>query len=57
MELRGYWSPSAGEYCKQSGGTHLPSSPNGMGTGLLSRPESVRARPTAPSRRDLGNKL
>jgi hypothetical protein len=35
---------------KRAGGIRVPSSPNGMGTGLLSRPESVRARPTATTR-------
>jgi hypothetical protein len=32
---------------KSSGGDCLPPSPNGMGTGPLNRPESVRARPAA----------
>lgn len=32
---------------KRVGGDRSPSTPNGMGTGLLSRPELVRAQPTA----------
>ena len=35
---------------KRVGGIGAPSTPNGLGTGLLSRAESVRARPTAPRR-------
>ena len=34
---------------KRVGGHHVPSSPNWSGTGLLSRSESVRVRPTAAS--------
>jgi hypothetical protein len=41
---------------KSGGGSCLLPTPNGMGTGLLSRPESVRARPAAPIR-DQGCKL
>ena len=32
---------------KRAGGRCLPSTPNGWGTGLLNRSESVRARPAA----------
>ena len=34
---------------KRNGGIRVPSSPNWLGTGLLSRHVSVRVRPTAPT--------
>ena len=33
--------------CKRIGGSRMPPTPNRMGTGLLSRAESVRVRPAA----------
>ena len=36
---------------KRAGGEGSPSTPNGSGTGLLSRPELVRAQPTARNER------
>lgn len=42
---------------KRIGGTSMPSTPNGMGTGLLSRSELVRVRPTAPNHIGWGQKL
>ena len=42
---------------KRVGGTDMPSTPNGMGTGLLSRTELVRARPTALHEIGWGQKL
>jgi hypothetical protein len=63
MELSGYRGSSSGERVsersrenKSGGGSCLPPTPNGMGTGLLSRPESVRVRPAARNR-DQGGKL
>ena len=50
-------SPAAPTKRKSAGGNHLPSTPNGMGTGLLSRPELVRVRPTAPLDLGRGQKL
>lgn len=42
---------------KRIDGTSMPSTPNGMGTGLLSRTELVRVRPTATNRIGWGQKL
>src|SRR5262245_14090008 len=42
---------------KQVGGRRMPPTPNWMGTGLLSRAESVRARPAATTRDIAGHKL
>ena len=42
---------------KPDGRTCLPSTPNGLGTGLLSRPELVRVRPTATEDLGRGQKL
>ena len=42
---------------KRVGDTSLPSTPNGMGTGLLSRTELVRIRPTATNPIRGGQKL
>jgi hypothetical protein len=47
--------PNEGWRVKRVGGDRSPSTPNGMGTGLLSRPELVRAQPTA--RNERGQKL
>jgi len=42
---------------KRIDGTPMPSTPNGMGIGLLSRTELVRVRPTATIRIGWGQKL
>jgi hypothetical protein len=42
---------------KRVGKSPLPSTPNRLGTGLLSRPELVRVRPTAPRDIAEGQKL
>ena len=42
---------------RRVGDTSLPSTPNGMGTGLLSRTELVRIRPTATNPIRGGQKL
>ena len=42
---------------KRVGDTSLPSTPNGMGTGLLSRTELVRVQPTATNPTRGGQKL
>ena len=46
---------SHGIRVKRVGGDRSPSTPNRTGTGLLSRPELVRAQPTA--RNERGQKL
>ena len=42
---------------KRGGAISLPSTPNWLGTGLLSRPELVRVQPAAPNHLGAGQKL